>query len=129
MPATIYLATNQVNGKHYVGFTTKSVRYRRQMHQWHAHNGSPFAFHCALRKYGEASFQWTTLETCEDADHALGGIPQPDRRHNSPGQRTAVAQLTLAFWDAYLLGDPAAKSWLASITDRVGSCPMMFAWK
>jgi hypothetical protein len=69
------------------------------------------------------------LAVLEAGDHTLGGLPRLGRANDNAYQRAAVAQLTLAFWDAHLLGDADAKSWLTSITDRVGKCPMTFEWK
>jgi group I intron endonuclease len=60
MTACIYKATNQVNGKSYVG---KAVDFivRRKCHRLSAENGSRCAFHCAIRKYGWESFAWEIL--------------------------------------------------------------------
>jgi group I intron endonuclease len=60
MTACIYKATNQVNGKSYVGkavdFTT-----RKKGHKLLAETGSRCVFHCAIRKYGWESFVWEVL--------------------------------------------------------------------
>ena len=44
------------------------------------------------------------------SDRALPG----DRRRRNPNHHRAVQAMTTAFWDAYLQGDEAAKSWLKS---------------
>ena len=69
------------------------------------------------------------LAVFKNADHYLGGITRTGLRPDNVGQRKAIAQLTLAFWDAHLRGDLAAKSWLASISTQIGQCHVMFARK
>jgi hypothetical protein len=68
------------------------------------------------------------LAVLTDADHYLGGIARPTQSH-MPSQQAAVEELTLAFLDAFLTDDAAAKSWLAGITDRIGDCPLVFRRK
>ncbi len=67
------------------------------------------------------------LAVLEDADHYLGAFSrvEPD----VPAQRAAVEQLTLAFLDAYVAKEAAARQWLASITDHVGDCKLLFKHK
>ena len=69
------------------------------------------------------------LAVIENAAHNLGGVARITKRENDPAQRDAVHQLTLAFLDAYPMGDPAALEWLSSITDRIGGCPVLFKRK
>lgn len=59
--AWVYVVTNQVNGKQYVGVTGFSVRrrWRRHVNRSGAdkpRNGNCPALHAAIRKYGENSF-------------------------------------------------------------------------
>ena len=68
------------------------------------------------------------LAVLTDADHYLGGIARPDQSP-VPEQRNAVKQITLAFLDAYLPRDVAAKAWLEQIADRVDDCPLQFQRK
>lgn len=68
------------------------------------------------------------LAVLMDADHYLGGIARPDQSP-VPAQKNAVEELTLAFLDAYLAGDVAAKAWLGKIAGIVGGCPLMFRRK
>lgn len=49
----IYRHTNTINGHAYIGVTSKSLLARFQEHCSAARRGSSFAFHCAIRKYGE----------------------------------------------------------------------------
>jgi len=53
----VYLVTNTVNGKKYVGCTRVTVSRRWIQHRSAAKNGSPFALHQAIRKYGFNKFQ------------------------------------------------------------------------
>jgi group I intron endonuclease len=60
-----YLARNRVNGKGYVGKTTKSLKARRLAHENSAKNIAtcricPY-FHAALLKYGIQNFEWSVL--------------------------------------------------------------------
>ncbi|WP_170314626.1 alpha/beta hydrolase family protein [Aquibium carbonis] len=68
------------------------------------------------------------LAVLTDADHYLGGIARAGRSPE-PARRKAVEDLTLAFLDAHLDGDAAAKAWLDTIADMVGDCPLLFRRK
>lgn len=52
----VYCITNKVNGKKYIGMTGRTLEQRWNSHCSAARNGSPFRFHCAIRKYGEDNF-------------------------------------------------------------------------
>lgn len=71
---TIYLATNNVNGKQYVGYDSAWPR-RMRSHITSAKSNSPRAykqrFHDALRKYGPENFTWTVLYQSWDQEHTL----------------------------------------------------------
>jgi pimeloyl-ACP methyl ester carboxylesterase len=69
------------------------------------------------------------LAIFNEADHYLGGITRPGLRPDNVDQRKAIVHLTLAFWNAHLRDDPAAKSWLTSISTRIGNCTVTFAHK
>jgi len=61
---TIYLVTNLVTGKRYVGQTTKTVE-----HRWARHvdgKGRAFAMGAAIKKYGPANFAVQSLDTAEN---------------------------------------------------------------
>ncbi len=68
------------------------------------------------------------LAVLTDADHYLGGLARPNQSP-MPEQGNAVKQITLAFLDAYLAGDAAAKAWLSEIDDAVDDCPLLFRHK
>ena len=52
----IYLATNRVNGKPYVGKTEKTLETRWKWHLNSARKGGPNLIHRALRTYGDDAF-------------------------------------------------------------------------
>ena len=52
----IYVITNNVNGKQYVGLTTKSIEERFQKHKYTALSGGGYYLHNAMRKYGVENF-------------------------------------------------------------------------
>ncbi|MCK5016092.1 MAG: GIY-YIG nuclease family protein, partial [Candidatus Peribacteraceae bacterium] len=64
----IYKATNKVDGKSYIGQTTRSLQRRSYCHKLSSRNGSTTYFHNAIRKYGFDSFGWQVLETCDTKD-------------------------------------------------------------
>src|SRR5208282_5340638 len=57
----IYLITNLVNGKVYVGQTTQRLSDRMCGHRACARQGSPMRLHRALRKYGPEMFHTQVL--------------------------------------------------------------------
>ena len=57
----IYIATNQINGKQYVGKTVRPLSERRVTHQLNATKGQKSAFYNALRKYGFDAFDWDVV--------------------------------------------------------------------
>lgn len=59
----VYLITNRVNGKRYVGITCRGYinRYKEHIHE--ALNGSKSILHNAIRKYGPENFDIIVLES------------------------------------------------------------------
>jgi group I intron endonuclease len=53
---TIYLITNKVNDKKYVGKTVRKLITRWNVHKNDSSKGSCYALHSAIRKYGEENF-------------------------------------------------------------------------
>jgi len=62
----VYLVTNKINGKRYVGQTVNTLEIRWGQHESHSLNikrAEPFM--CALRKYGTENFEIKSLARCE----------------------------------------------------------------
>jgi group I intron endonuclease len=66
----IYQVTNNINGKVYVGFTTKSPSVRWKEHQEKAFRGDNNHFSNAIRKYGSGNFTPNAIE--EGLDQNFG---------------------------------------------------------
>lgn len=69
--AVIYMATNKINGKSYIGHTNNLQRRKRE----HRKGGRDLekyspnktsAFYRAINKYGFENFEWHILEECSD---------------------------------------------------------------
>lgn len=73
MVAIVYLATNKVNGKRYVGVTQHSLGSRRSAHEYDALKGKASCrlFHRAIRKYGRESFDWAIVFRSDCYEKAL----------------------------------------------------------
>lgn len=71
--AIIYLLTNTVNGKQYVGQTSHGLDIRWLQHCRRAHRGNPQHLYNAIRKYGTDAFireilEHTTIEDINDRE-------------------------------------------------------------
>lgn len=71
----VYLITNRVNGKRYVGITCRGYRERFKEHIHEALNGSKTILHNAIRKYGINNFDLMLLES-NVPDELIGGREQ-----------------------------------------------------
>lgn len=60
-PSILYKVTNTVNGKFYLGITSRSLSVRRAGHYGEMRSGSTTRFHNALRKYSRDCFRWEPL--------------------------------------------------------------------
>ncbi len=58
---TVYMHINRVNGKKYVGYTSKSWQERWKDHCKSARNVKHFYFHSAIKRYGEDAFDHVVL--------------------------------------------------------------------
>ena len=67
MRGTIYLITNKVNGKQYIGQTRAPLPHRWYQHGY-ASRKSPQVIHMAMRKYGVENFVISQLCTCPSED-------------------------------------------------------------
>lgn len=62
----LYLITNTVNEKQYVGQTQTKVKYRWSKHKWEAKQGTKHPLYDSIRKYGEAAFSVEEISPCLD---------------------------------------------------------------
>jgi len=69
----VYKVTNQINGKIYIGWTSKSVGVRWSAHldQVNAPSGKKYFFQNAIKKYGSDSFELETLISSYDKSFSL----------------------------------------------------------
>lgn len=66
--AIVYLATNLINGKRYIGITERTLSRRRSEHRCHAVSmANQGAFYRAIRKYGAEMFRYSVLLRCDVA--------------------------------------------------------------
>lgn len=66
----VYMATNTVNGKRYIGITRRELRIRIYNHIGSMNGGSRTKFHNAMRKHGRDAFDFEIIEHCESYQHA-----------------------------------------------------------
>ncbi len=59
----VYLITNCVNNKKYVGITKRGYKFRFREHISSAKCGSNNLLHCAIRKYGESNFSLELVQS------------------------------------------------------------------
>jgi len=64
----IYLVTNVVDGKRYVGKTIRTLQIRKAEHKKHSRRGADTFFHKAIRKHGFDAFNWRILLMNDDPD-------------------------------------------------------------
>ena len=67
----IYLITNNITNKHYVGYTSNDVEERLIGHLSAARTGSNYLIHQSIRKYGWENFSIKTLYESWDGEHTL----------------------------------------------------------
>jgi group I intron endonuclease len=61
----VYVWTNTLNGKQYVGMSVEP-EVRRRNHLYSARSGSGYFFHNAVRKYGEEAFTYEEIFWSDD---------------------------------------------------------------
>jgi group I intron endonuclease len=73
----VYLATNLINGKKYVGYTTKTLQERINVHVYKSKCKSNkhyfYLFKQALRKYSIDNFKWEVLEEFSTKEECCKG--------------------------------------------------------
>jgi predicted transcriptional regulator len=68
----IYIATNKINGKRYIGATSRSVEHRRARHIYDSKNKNFCRiFGAALRKYGDDGFVWNVIAECSSKEEMM----------------------------------------------------------
>lgn len=69
MEGIIYLVTNKINNKVYVGQTINTLNRRRINHLAAARNENDnLYFHRAIKKYGEENFDWKVLDKANNQE-------------------------------------------------------------
>ena len=68
---SIYMLTNTVNSKIYIGFTSRNPQKRLTQHIWDAYFRLDGILQRAIRKYGIASFELTVLYESDDEQYCL----------------------------------------------------------
>lgn len=75
MAATVYQATNLINGKRYIGVTIRTLEQRKAKHVHDATAASSFRQHLpfmrAIRKYGPENIRFRALKVCDDIEDAM----------------------------------------------------------
>jgi group I intron endonuclease len=64
----IYKVQNKVNQKVYIGKTTKTLDNRKKTHLKNVRMGLKSHFYDSIRKYGEESFEWCELVSCNNIE-------------------------------------------------------------
>ncbi|WP_413299682.1 GIY-YIG nuclease family protein [Bacillus sp. 1P10SD] len=85
MIGIIYKETNVVNGKVYIGQTTKSLNERIYEHLRDARKKKGFHFHDAIRKYGEDNFQDIKHQVKQLVHENLHREVTPETKYNYSG--------------------------------------------
>lgn len=67
----IYLITNKVNGKYYVGRTTRTIEARWKEHIKCMNSGDNRHLYLAMRKYGLENFIIEELYKCVSLDELI----------------------------------------------------------
>lgn len=65
---TIYKTTNLIDGKTYIGATTRTLKERKLDHQERAHRRESNKFHEAISTYGAEAFSWEQIDTANTID-------------------------------------------------------------
>ena len=70
----IYKVTNKINGKLYIGQTSRTLKKRKSAHISNSFNPNALdydcAFHKAIRKYEPDNFEWEVIRTCHTVNES-----------------------------------------------------------
>lgn len=100
------MATNTVNGKRYVGATSRGLTIRKRGHLTSARTGPNCpAFHAAIRRYGAMAFEWKIVATASSREELyeleVRLIAELRPEYNvAPGGKGGTAALILNAIDA-----------------------------
>ena len=138
----IYIITNRMNGKSYIGKTSKSLELRWKQHMWSSVRcDTNSLLHKAIRKYGGDKFTMSVLEEVSDKEgnqmeekYILLRNTLPPNGYNltkggEGGDLTQVLadlskqELTLA--DAQVLVGERARTSLLVLTDNIEKLPVI----
>lgn len=68
----VYKATNKINGKCYIGYTSKTLEYRKKQHLYKSRIENDksyfYLFKLAIRKHSFDSFEWEVLCNCNSIE-------------------------------------------------------------
>jgi group I intron endonuclease len=68
----VYKATNKINGKIYIGMTTKTLKHRKKQHLYVAKAGkTKYAFQVAIWTHGEKNFKWDIIFKSDDRNELM----------------------------------------------------------
>jgi group I intron endonuclease len=90
----IYLATNLTNGMKYVGYSTKTLRERKQKHLREAKK-SDYYFHRSLIRYGFENFTWEII------DQVYGNIESKYDKEDLKKRLGEREKYWVAFYDSF----------------------------
>lgn len=63
----VYKATNKINGKVYIGITTKTLKHRISIHKKDSKTKNTY-FYKAIKKYGFDNFIWEEIDTASSIE-------------------------------------------------------------
>lgn len=64
----IYISTNKLTKKSYIGYSCIGIIERKKSHLTKAKCGIGNDFYKAIREYGEENFEWSLLEKCSNEE-------------------------------------------------------------
>ena len=116
----IYQITNVVNGKTYIGLTTKTIKERFNGHVAAANHGSKSHLHNSIRKYGSENFKIETIEhTDSPSEREMYWISELNPQMNM----TTGGEGMNGFASFGMLGKTQSKKWHSAIK-KSNSCPV-----
>lgn len=102
-PSIVYMATNTVNGKRYIGITRQSLERRKRQHINTAKKGKNqcILLSRAIKQSGEEAFEWCILEHCGTykaaAEREIALIKELKPEYNISGGGEGVANVGFRF--------------------------------